>query len=97
MSPRLPRDVASTAAVEAWDKDALRNSVVELLVLAGSWCKWKNCDNACMVAFRTDPESMKYMTGSKQLLRADSSSMASLVRSMSRCVSQLTSLSCDAT
>lgn len=46
MSPRLPLDVASTAAVEAWDTDVLRNSVVELLVITGSWCKCRNCDKA---------------------------------------------------
>ncbi len=82
MSPRLPLDVPSTGALDAWDTDVLRGSVVELLVAAGSYCKRRNSDKVRTVALRTELESMKYMTGSRQLLRAENRSMISLVRSM---------------
>lgn len=60
------------------------NSVVELLDVA-SFRKRSRLPSlrpsACRAVLRTEPDSRKYMTGSKQLLKAENKSITSLVRS----------------
>lgn len=67
--------------------DGRLNSVVELLDVASfrkrsRLPKW--CPSALRAVLRTEPDNRKYMTGSKQLLKAESNSITSLVRS-TRC------------
>lgn len=67
--------------------DGRLNSVVELLDVASfrkrsRLPKW--CPNALKAVLRTEPDNRKYMTGSKQLLKAENKSITSLVRS-TRC------------
>lgn len=63
-----------------------RNSVVELLDVA-SFRKASRlpsrCPSARRAVLRTEPDNRKYMTGSKQLLKAENNSITSLVRSTS--------------
>lgn len=41
------------------------------------------CPSAWRAVLRTEPDNRKYMTGSKQLLKAENNSITSLVRSIS--------------
>lgn len=66
------------------------NSAVELLDVAPlrnrSWLpsrRPRRCPSAWRAVLRTELDNRKYMTGSKQLLKAENRSMTSLVRSTS--------------
>lgn len=63
--------------------DDLLHSVVELFDVPS--CRKRRrlpsrCPSVWRVLLRTEPDNMKYMTGSKQLLKADSRSIISFVR-----------------
>lgn len=65
-------------------RDALLDSMVELLDVPS--CRKSRrlpsrCPSVCRVVLRTEPDNMKYMMGSKQLLKADSRSSISFVLS----------------
>lgn len=66
--------------------DGRLNSVVELLDVASLRNRSRlpsRCPSAWRAALRTEPDNRKYMTGSKQLLKAENKSITSLVRSSS--------------
>lgn len=66
--------------------DGRLNSVVELLDVASFRKRSRlpsRCPSAWRAVLRTEPDNRKYMTGSKQLLKAENKSITSLVRSNS--------------
>lgn len=76
--------VLSSGLGKAIGTDCRLNSVVELLD-APSFRKRsrlpRRCPSAWRAVLRTEPDNRKYITGSKQLLKADNNSITSLVRS----------------
>lgn len=78
--------VFSSDLGKAIGTDGRLNSVVELLDVASVRKRSRlpsRCPSAWRAALRTEPDNRKYMTGSKQLLKAESNSITSLVRSTS--------------
>lgn len=55
------------------------SSAVKLLDVPS--CRKSPCPSVWRATLRTEPDNKKYMTGSKQLLKADSKSTTSFVRS----------------
>lgn len=76
--------VFSSGLCKAAGIDGRRNSVVELLDVASFRKRSRlpsRCPSALKAVLRTEPDNKKYMTGSKQLLKAENNSITSLVRS----------------
>lgn len=79
--------VFSSGVGKAIGTDGRLNSVVELLDVASFRNRSRlpsRCPSAWRAVLRTEPDNRKYMTGSKQLLKAENNSITSLVRSTSR-------------